>query len=125
MIVLMWTILITITFLIGWMAVWSIVTDEYKALQASLVFLLLVGVVGWLLWGGCTTVDSTEEPIQPLIIKTPTAVIVEYEGMRRTFTDIETYNLADSTCFAIRTNTNMYGKECGKLIVKCSEGKEE
>lgn len=64
-------------------------------------------------WGviGCfVRCNSTSEIISPAVLKTKSAVIIEYDGIIKTYEDIKTYNAVnDSTKIKLITTYNMYG----------------
>lgn len=73
--------------------------------------LILIGCLGWGMIGNLASV-KTEKVLanSPCIVKTKTAAIVEYKGLRKIYEDVETYNaITDSSKFDYVTHYNMYG----------------
>lgn len=86
----------------------------------SVLSLFFVTLFGWILFGFGYPIRNEYKVIEDkvTILKSPTTVYVEYNGLKSFWVDAETYNkINDSTQFQIKISYNMYGGKCSKWIV--------
>ena len=96
----------------------EIVNSRFENAWMFLIVLVITSSLSWGLIGNCFPVKSSSDVVCASVIKTKTAVVVEYKDERELFTDAATYNELDEGEIEVNLvkDYNMYGGVCGKRI---------
>ena len=94
------------------------ITDKPENTVLLIIVLAITSFVSWGLIGNCFPVKSSSDVVCASVIKTKTAVVVEYKDNREIFTDAATYNELNEGEIEVNLvkDYNMYGGVCGKRI---------
>lgn len=117
----LWILNISLTTLLIGFIIRGVAKRKDDIVGALILFLTIYCLLFWVLIGSCLSCRTSSEIVIPYVVKTKTAVVIEYDGVRKIYEDAKTYNEAvdsGNLSYKLITDYNMYGIKINRNFEK-------